>query len=422
MTRPRATTGRLALALLVALAPASRAAAPPAAPRDAPGPGPLFDAREPHANPLHLAVAVVGATPPPAGPCASLGALLAGESVKAWSLEGAMTNRYSRVSLGAGTLVLSGFDGPFAGLGALVAGQQHDCWALIDTDRFRPLPAEWLEAVSDGRGIPVGGLEAEMYARVLLRANFTSAKAFRGAVRTDVTYNHVFEDPARYRGVVVRVEGRLLRVNRYDPPFEAAEAGVNDVYEAWVFNEQLGANPYCVIFTEWPADLPRDLLGVPKIERPIRVALDGYFFKKFRYKSNDRRSSERDAPLVIGHALFVVSKGSVGRSPESAAWLNTMLWVFAGVVAALIAGVVGLTYWYRRSDSRVRRRIMARMPEFALPPPDVPPVAAPVARPVRVPERPASPPARTQITARRGNPPSTNGGEKEHPPDEGAGA
>jgi hypothetical protein len=267
-----------------------------------------------------------------------------------------------------------------------------------------------------------------MYARVLLRANYTSSRALRGAVRKDVTYSHLSEDPARYRGGVVHVAGRLLRVNRYAPPFEAADAGVNDVYEAWVFPEQLGANPYCVVFTEWPDALPRDLLGAAKIDRPVQVAIDGYFFKKFRYKSNDRRGNERDAPLVIGHGLVVLSASGGDRSPESVAWLKTMLWVFAGVVLALILGVVGLTYWYRRADSRVRRRILARMPEFALPPPDAPPVAAPVAplaRPVRGGERPVPAPHRIRHSGGggdRGEGRSENGGngKTEHPPDEGA--
>jgi hypothetical protein len=430
----------LALGVFVALFVSSLApaAAPPPRLPEAPAPGPLFPPEEVHINPLKLSVAAFGASAQPiTGRVASLAALFAGETHKAWNLDGPLTNRYSRISVGAATLVLGGF-GPSAGTVALTelanlgAGHYLDCWALLDTDQFRRLPNEWLEAVSDGKAIPVGGVEAEIYARVVTRANYTSSAAFARAARKEVTYTHVYSEPDRYRGVVVHVEGRLLRVNRYDPPHEATDAGVNDLYEAWVFNEQLGANPYCIVFTEWPADLPRDLLGEPKIGQVIKVSINGYFFKKFRYKANDRHSTQREAPLVIGHGLVVLSMDANGRS-GAAIWMSTFVWVFAGILGALVAGVVALTFWYRRSDDRVRRRILARMPEFALPPPDVPaPVAAPVASPVG--QRRLDPAPHTSAprfsfptgSGERGSPRSGDEGgspsKKEHPPDEGAGA
>jgi hypothetical protein len=433
MTTPRTAHRRFLRALAIVCALFAMAAAPPVLIPVQPAPGPLFNPDEIHTNPINMTLAVVGASTQPAtGRYAALAALYTGEQTKAWNLEGVMTNRYSRISTGVGTLVLSGFDrnaSAFAELAALTAGQYFDCWALINTDRFEKLPQEWLNAVVDGRGVPVGGVEAEVYSRVLTRANFTSSAAFKNAARKDVTYTHVFEDPERYRGVVVHIEGRLLRVNRHDPTFEAAEAGVNDIYEAWIFNEFVGTNPYCVQFTEWPADLPRDVLGVPKIGQTIKVSVDGYFFKKYRYRSNDRRSNDRDAPMVIGHGLVVLSQQEAGR-PASLAWLNMFSWVFGGVVLVLILGVVGITYWYRRSDIRVRRRIMARMPEFALPPPDSPPVAspaAPVARPVRGHEAPIKVPYRITFptgTGHRGSESHSgeNGGpKKESPPNEDAG-
>lgn len=427
---------RLPLVIAAALVSAvcARAAAPPVPLPEAPAPGPLFNPDQIHVNPLHLSLAVFGSTAQPiTGRLVALGGIYAGEQHRAWSLDGPLTNRYNRISLGAATLVLGG-SGVIPGTSALTqianleAGHRLDCWALIDTDRFRALPNDWLREVTDNRPIGAGGVEADIYSRVLIRAHYTSSAAFRQAARSDVTYTHIFAEPERYRGVVVRVEGRLLRVNRYDPPHEATEAGVNDLYEAWIFNEQLGANPYCVLFSEWPADLPRKLLGQNKIPGVIKVALDGYFFKKYRYKANDRYGSERDAPLVIGHGLLVLSTNAPPTN-YSTVPITILLYVFAGTLFALIGGVIGLTYWYRRSDNRVRRRILARMPEFALPPPDAPPMAAPVATPVRSLGTPVAIPQRRNLPAGYGDrgdsSPGDRGGlpgKKEHPPDEGAGA
>ena len=113
------------------------------------------------------------------------------------------------------------------------------------------------------------------------------------------------------------------------------------------------------------------------------MAVDGYFFKKFRYKANDRRGTEREAPLVIGHSLVLLSKPEPADPGARAGWIYLLVYLFAGVVVALVLGVVGLTYWFRRSDEKVRRRLLSRLPEFALPPPDAPPVAPPVVAPVQ---------------------------------------
>lgn len=413
------------LAALALAAPAVAVAPPPAAPvEEAPGPGPLFAPNEFHTDPLHMAMTVLGAPGAPrTGLLASVAALYAGEQTKAWNLEGALTNRYSRVSLAAATLVSNATASPLTKLATLKYGEQLDCWTMLDTDRFRALPPEWLAAVTDGPGISVGGLEAEMYARVLVRAYYTSPRAFAKAARRDVTYTHVMTEPERYRGTVVRVEGRLLRINRYAPPPEAEAAGLSELYEAWVFNEQLGANPYCLVFSAWPKGLSTDLLGQPKIQQPIRVAFDGFFFKSYNYKSKDRSGTRRDAPLVVGHTLIVESTGDEAP-PSSSTGFYLLLYLFVGVVISLIFGIFGLTYWYRQSDRRLQKRLQARMPEFVLPPPDAPPVVPPTAPPVKPTYRPRiTLPHQPRITfPGTGGDGDSGGDPKDKTRDEGAGA
>lgn len=418
------------LAALALAAPVAAVAPPPAAPEiEVPGPGPLFLPNEFHTDPLHMALTVVGASSMPrTGLYSSVAALYAGEQTKAWNLEGALTNRYSRVSLAAATLVLNGTaSSALTELVTLKVGEQLDCWVMLDTDVFRALPPEWLAAVGDGPGIPIGGLEAEIYARVLVRAYYTSLRAFARATRRDVTYSHVMTEPERYRGTVVRVEGRLLRVNRYAPPPEAEAAGVSDLFEAWVFNEQVGTNPYCLVFSVWPPQLSTDLLGQPRIQQPVRVVFDGFFFKSYNYKSKDRHGTRRDAPLIVGHTLIVESTGA-GEQQSSSTGVYVLLYVFVGVVISLIFGIVGLTYWYRRADRRLLKRLQARMPAFVLPPPDVPPVAPPTAPPVTTTTtgRPrVHLPHQPRITFPGTSSDSDNGGSgdpKDKTRDEGAGA
>lgn len=427
----RAVLAALAALLLAvpaaAVAPPDRKTSPP----EQPGP-PLFDA-EFHTNPVHMSVAVVGASAAPhTGRWGAAAVLFAGEHprVRAWSLQNALTNRHTRIATGAGSLVLngagSGLSRALTELATLGAGQYLECWRLRDTDRLMPWRPEWNQVIRDGKGIgSAGTVEAGVYSEVVIRAHYTSNKGFRRHVRRDLTYTHLFEDPDQYRGAVVRVQGRLLRVNRFEAPFEAREAGVFDLYEAWVFPEQFGVDPYCVLFTEWPAELPRSLLGQPKIATPIAVRLDGYFFKKYRYTANGR-GGEREAPLVIGHALTVLE--GTAETGVTRSWVNNLVYVFLGVVAALLFGVIGLTYWFRKSDNDIRKRLFqARSPEFVLPPPDALPAVplAPRAERARLPVPPRInlPPGPLDRPA--DSPPGqrgARGSSPEEPPDEDAGA
>ena len=392
---------------------------------EVPGP-PLFNPDEIQTNSQNMALAVLGGSlSPVSGPLVAAATLYAGEQAKVWTLEGIMTNSYSRWSLGAGTLVAGGFGGsPLGQFGILKAGQSFDCWALFDTDKFVPLPESWLKVVSDGSRVANGGSESVIYGRVLLRSFFGSPAAFKSALREDITYAHLLDDPVRYRGEVVRVEGRLLRINTFAPPHEVEFAGCSAVYEAWIFNEVFGASPFCVVFTHWPDDLPRSYLGQAKLNQIVRVRADGYFFKTFKYKASDKNKTERDAPLVVSYSLWYEKPDTTPPDPGS--WVRTLLYTFVGLFGALLVGVFGLTFWYRRNDTSVRRRLMARTPEFVLPTPDAVPQVAPVAMPVRPPNGvDRSSPMRPRITF-----PSTGKGDGERgdtpkegkPPDEGAGA
>jgi hypothetical protein len=423
-------------AALLSISPAAAVAPPPRAP-EVPGPGPLFAADEFHTDPVRMALAVLGTSGSPIGNWGPAFVLSAGDHprVRAWELKGPLTNLYSRRACGTAALFLAGFQGDaglsaFATLGTLKAGHFLECWALRDTDRFFGLPKEWMDAVNDGQGIPVGGLEADIYSRVLTLANYTSTAAFQKAARKDIAYVHIYNEPEVYRGKVVHVEGILKRINRFDPPPEAAEKGVNDLYEAWVFPTAIGISPYCVVFTEWPANLPRDLLGKETIAGTYTVSMDGYFFKKFRFVARDGKRTEREAPLLIGHSL-VVARSNI-QAGEDTTWLRWVVTGIVGVFGVVLAAVVGLTWWFRRNDARIRRRLLtAHSTEFVLPPPDALPVVAPPAPPIRrikAPSQAALPPRITfpAGSGDRGSAPPSGGeggkrGSGDKSPEEGAG-
>jgi len=359
----------------------------------------------------------------------------AGKRANAWPLDGPLTNRYNRITLAVGTMVLNGVGatpgtGAIVGLATIRQGEDLTCWELRDTDIFRALPRSWLQIIQDSRDFYSGNLETEVYSQVVILAYYTSQAAFAQAARRDLTFAHVYNEPGRYRGKPIHIEGRLLRIKRFAPTNEALEAGVGHLYEAWIHPEEFGAVPYVAMLTAWPSGLSEDLLSREKIEQYIRVSVDGYFFKKWAYRNRDGK--EVEAPFMIGHSL-VLLKTRDPLDTEGSAWVRQMVYAFVAMIVGLLGLVIFLTYWFRKNDNNIRRRILARMPEFALPPPDVPPVAAPVAQPVKTGtgiNHPATQASRIVLSsgarerggAASGDESGSSSGKKDKPPDEGAGA
>jgi hypothetical protein len=360
------------LGVLAALASSAALAAPP--PKDDAGPvnPPLFVPTE--IQPIHLAALTFTAPiTPRVGPWTAAADVYAGAhpDAQVWTLRGAFSTRPGRTQAGAASLFLAGF-GPNAGLtelGLLQAGDVRDCWTLINTDELRPFPEFFLKQglIRDRKDLYNGAQEIDVFCQILAMAHFTSAKAFAKAARHDVTYAHLFNEPEHHRGQVIHLTGRLVRLRRFDPPPDARGAGVGDLYEGWIMTDRYGENPACVVFTDLPASL--------KIEDDRRlniegVSIDGYFYKRYRYKAYDSKKHNefRDAPLLIGHTLRGPFGPGTAAEPPADDWGKNLMFGFLSVVGGAAVGVVGLTFWFRYHDRRVRRRLMASRDMGFVPP------------------------------------------------------
>jgi hypothetical protein len=242
---------------------------------------------------------------------------------------------------------------------------------LTKLEKAEPLLGHMTEGVKDSSPLPTRWHENidEQYAfsRVLYRASQISAQAFRRGVRQDLTYSHVMEQPSRYRGQVIHVEGLLKQLRRYDPPLSAKQAGVVSLYEGWIFGSHYATQPWCVVFTELPRGLQLgDGLNVP-------VSADGYFFKRYSYRSRGSgpRSTKAkpwpEAPLLIGRTLTLPA-GPAEVEQGEGEWMNHLLPVFLILLGVSLAVAIGLGLWYRRGDRKVHARLEAagRRP-FVLP-------------------------------------------------------
>lgn len=194
---------------------------------------------------------------------------------------------------------------------------------------------------------------------ILARAHTTSLEAFHNSARPDVTYAHLMEEPDKYRGQVVHIEGnRLKRVRRFDVPKDEAETyDLPYQYEGWVFHTKVyGANPMVCVFTDLSPgiDIAEDLEG-----KEIRVSFDGYFFKKYLYK--DGQGVNRSVPLLIGHSL-VVKKTGPSSGESGGTFSKTLFTSFLGILVLTAGLTIALTWWYRKGDSHIRSRIAEAQP------------------------------------------------------------
>jgi hypothetical protein len=195
--------------------------------------------------------------------------------------------------------------------------------------------------------------EDAAYWQAVLYASKIPAGVFAEAAQKNryLTFGHLYGEPAKYRGRIVHFEGKLVRLKRLDPPPIARGRGVRTLYEAWIYLDQPGTHPICVIMAHQPAgvEVGDDLR--------LRVGVDGYFFKRYRYISGrlDKNGNNESLSTVLIVAPTLVPVAVAPHRGES--W-GRGLWpwlVGFGLGVALL--IVGMTWWFRRSDGRVEARL-----------------------------------------------------------------
>jgi len=221
----------------------------------------------------------------------------------------------------------------------------------------------WLDDIIDDTELPsLSENREEYYAynHFVLWARKFSAEQLATCARKELTWRILFgKDRTRYRGEIVRVEGRLKRLIWIGSNKSLEAQGVKDLYEAWIFGREYFSNPTCVILSELPPGLePADDI------RDLNVYADGYYFKRYKYRAvNDTRL----APLVIGRTLVVQKTPPAPATPGESAFdrlfLPTLLSAFFGMVVVAF----GLQWWFRRGDRRATATLRSQQEEFVLP-------------------------------------------------------
>jgi hypothetical protein len=257
--------------------------------------------------------------------------------------------------------------------------------ALVTASRGRQPPeksdspdfkSDLLNRVVDAEGmLPARWQNREevlAYEALILHARQFSAEVLSKSANRDLRLTLLLgPDKARYRGQLLHLEGslRLLERMNVSAGLVGMAEGLEHVWRAWIaldgYEDDLGPVLCAVDFTERQAGL------TPTNAVDRRVAVDGFFFKLMKYDTREFAPGgvtekspagkvARLAPLFVARTIRVQAppaSNAVGWEMPAAAVTGSVLFV---VIAA--TAWVGVAWWLRRGDARVRTRLQQLRP------------------------------------------------------------
>jgi hypothetical protein len=163
-----------------------------------------------------------------------------------------------------------------------------------------------------------------------------------------ITFDHLWRNPDMYRGWIVPVKGRMIRLRKWEAPRLAQENGVKYFWEGWVVGPTAKRNPYCIVFVT----LPEGLKEAEKMDQPIRFY--GYYIKRFRYDAED---AKRETHLLVGPTVILDKAPPAAEPANTGIFSQHVLLATAAGCFGITMLIVGLTLWFRRGDRKVHSRL-----------------------------------------------------------------
>lgn len=207
------------------------------------------------------------------------------------------------------------------------------------------IPADVMELIEDNT-VGLRRAESPAYRMMLSRVDALPDDLIARSGRDDVAFTVLMLQSDDYRGRLITVGGDLRRLTEFPPP---KDSEFETLYEGWLFTRDSGTNPYRVLFTQPPDDVP---MG-ESLDPPARVEVTGYFFKRYGYAS---QGGQHVAPLLLAKRPNVIAPPQV--IPVDRSELRNMMLTAVGLVAAV---VVGLMIWFARSDRRFRESRLSQL-------------------------------------------------------------
>ncbi|MEO6808280.1 MAG: hypothetical protein ABI353_04125 [Isosphaeraceae bacterium] len=195
----------------------------------------------------------------------------------------------------------------------------------------------------------LGPNDMAAYATLFRRVQETPAAELAAKARHDVVYSMLFDDPKRFRGLPIHLEGSVRRVLVHD---DADPKVVSDgrMYESWVFTPDSQNNPVVMATKTVPKTLP---IGDEVLEH---VSFNGYFLKQMVYR--DGQNNLRFAPLLVGRLTHTTET----RPDTGSANNSYLIWTVLPLVVLFLYALTRWAFSLKRILSKDREEPVERRP------------------------------------------------------------
>ena len=223
------------------------------------------------------------------------------------------------------------------------------------------------------------------YDLTVLHAREFSPEVLERHSLKDIPYRDLVEKES-YEGYLrelIHLEGRLVRVRTLPASKllqneQDEKKRIATLYECWLFYQGESDKKVVLVVSELPEGVElNDNLS-------LKITADAYFFKVIAYSSKERDPQTKTpkrwkSPFFIGRSFQLVQADESINGPSASAQAMLILLTF------IVLAVVGLAFWFRRSDRAMASRLQpvleiknpfpGESPEASTsPPPPVPPV------------------------------------------------
>src|SRR5262249_53025325 len=223
---------------------------------------------------------------------------------------------------------------------------------LLNT--LAPLDKKAVPDLTKPKSTPAEVNFIQLYREAMVNAARVPPEAFAEWAKefTHLTWAHLYNDPERHYGKMVTVEGKLLRLRKYDAPRVLEDRGVPFIYEGWVQGSTANSNPFAVEFV----NLPKGIKVAESYAQTPHVTFHGYFLGRYRYRGGNKEDFVTH--LLVGPTLQETVAPPVETPPSHGSPLTYLvLYGILGVVCLVTVLMVGLNWWFRKGDQEVRARL-----------------------------------------------------------------
>ena len=202
----------------------------------------------------------------------------------------------------------------------------------VTAARITPLPppdeGPEFQGIQDRR--PLSLRDSGAYAALLQRVRDLPYPELDRTSRRDILFSQLIDNPRRYRGLPIHLNGTVLRVLRQDVSGSRLFPR-GQYFEAYAITPDSVNFPWFLVFEEAPANL--------QVGDDLRqhITFDGYFLKLLAYQAAD---TMRVAPVLVGRfppAPTAVAPRVASRWSRDSIWLTTLLGVLATYIGVRVA-------------------------------------------------------------------------------------